>query len=151
VFLEYMLGAIKVDQVINWAGELLTSLDPLSCCPEIISIAELKQIEVTSWKIQPDVLLKEIVEKYYADFKVRSVESDIYAKACLREKCAELLLGKLTQPEFFAVVSNIYEMFKNPLWLGNLYHIASISEIYTNPAVFETELKKEIKKRLTEL
>jgi hypothetical protein len=151
IYLEYVLGALSKNQIIEWAVKLLTSLDPLANNRKLISIAELKSINQNHWKVQPGDLLKEVVEFYFADFRVPSVESEVYARACLREKCVDFLVGTLHRSELFSVVENIHRLFDNPTWIGRLLVFACKSRNHVEWEQFDRCLKNEVKLRLIEL
>jgi hypothetical protein len=151
MYLEYLLGAITENQIVNWATKILISTDPISNSPEVILLAEMKGIGTANWKRNPDDLLKEIVGMYYGDFKVPSIETEIYARSCLRKKCADFLVGALHRSVLFSVVENIHRLFENPFWLGRLWVLACKSIKYEDGENFYLELKEEIKTRLTEL
>jgi hypothetical protein len=151
LYLEYLLEAVSIVQIVEWASRILVSNDPIANSSEIISLAELKGIDSDEWKMQPENLLKQVVQRYYADFNIGSLETEIYARACLREKCSEFLVGVLLQSEFFAILQNIYRLFHNPSWLGQLYVLSLQSSFCTNQEIFDRSLIKEVKMRLTEL
>ena len=151
VYLEFVLGAITKHQIVQWAAQLLTSVDPLCSHPGIIAIAELCVIESIEWNIQPEDVLSEIVSIHFADFKIPSSETESMAQEILREKCAGFLLGTLIQSEFFAVINSIHRYFGSLDWLGQLYFLSKQSRIYAGQENFENDLRNEIKVRLTEL
>jgi hypothetical protein len=151
VYLELLLEAITENQVIEWAAELLTSIDPLSNDSAVISLAGLRGVNIADWTVKPETYLKQIVTLYYADFKVPSVETEIYAKMILREKSAGVFLNKLPHEELFSTVIKIHRLFENPVWLGELYNYACKSSNYTNSENFNYTLITELKVRLTEL
>jgi hypothetical protein len=151
LYLEYLLGAVNVIQIVDWAVQLLTSTDPLSNHLNVISLAELNGTNAVDWNNDPGDTLGAIVKAYYGDFRIPSIETEIYAKACLREICADLLVGKPLQSNFFAVLNNIHRLFDNPAWLGKLYVLCHQSIFCTTQENFECDLKNEIKTRLTQL
>jgi len=151
VYVEFLLGAVSRIQIVEWASRILTSIDPIANSPEIISLAELKGINSDEWKIQPENLLKQVVQRHYADFNVGSLETEIYARSCLRKKCADYLVGVLQHSELFCVVENIHRLFDNPIWLGKLHILACKGCYYTNQDHFSCELINEVKQRLLEL
>jgi hypothetical protein len=151
VYVEFLLEAVSRIQIVEWASRILVSIDPIANSSEIISLAELKGIDSDKWKIQPENLLKQVVQRHYADFNVPSAETEIYARACLREKCVRFLVGKIHKSELFSVVENIHRLFKNPPWLCKLWVLACKSSTNIEGEEFEQCLKNEVKLRLTEL
>jgi hypothetical protein len=151
IYLELLLEAITEYQVIEWAAELLTSIDPLSNDSDVISLAGLRGVNIADWTVKPKTFLRQIVALHYADFRVPSVETEIYAKMILREKSAGVFLNELPQEELFSTVIKIHTLFKNPVWLGKLYIYACKSRNYTNSENFKDMLITELKTRLMEL
>jgi hypothetical protein len=151
IYLEYRLGAVTKNQIVDWAAGILTSTDPIANFPEIIALTELKGIDSDFWKICPETLLRQIVRKYFLDFKVPNVESETFARECLREECAEILKGTPLDLRFFAVVANIHRLFNNPEWLGKLSVLIHQNTFFSSEESFYLAIKEEIKTRLTEL
>ena len=151
VYLEYLLGAVTRNQIVGWAAKLLKSCDQLANDRNLISIAELESVNYSDWTIQPEDLLKEAVAMFYGDFRIPSVETEIYARACLRVKCADFLVGAIHRSELFSVVENIQRLFENPPWLGNLGVLSCKARKHAEGENFNQCLKNEVKARLTEL
>jgi hypothetical protein len=121
ILLEYRIQAITDHQVVDWGCEALLSDDLVSNDIILIQLVELKGIDSTIWKRKPDHYLQKLVEKYYADFKIPSFETELYARRALREKCADYLSGKNKLVEvIFTVAGEITKHFDNPDWVGNL-------------------------------
>jgi hypothetical protein len=148
ILVEYELIAISDEDIVSWAFEALLSGDIVANDICLIQLAELKGIPSSRWEANPGALLRNIVGKYYADFKIPSFETENYAKRALREKCAGYLTGETQYTEaVFTVAGNIEIYFDNPSWLGNVLTFRNYN-IHLNQSV---DFKKEIIRRLQEL
>ena len=152
LYLGFLIGAVSEQEIVEWAEKVLVSDDCLSNNLNVILLAELATMEKIPIQVSPSRLLKEIVDKFFGDFKIPSFETEDYARSVIREKCAGYLVGKIHQPkEILAVAERIGQMFNNPEWLGCLCSINQKYKHCANHKLLETELKNEVKIRLQDL
>ena len=148
ILVEYYINVISDQDIVDWAFDVLLSDDIVSNDICLIKLVELKGIDPTIWGRKPEMYLWNRVDKYYADFKIPSSETEVYAKRALREKCAGYLAGRIKHTEaVFSVAENIANCFDNPSWIGDLL-------VLRNKCIFSDRifaLKREIIQRLQEL
>ena len=80
ILVEYTIGAISNEEVVEWAFGVLTTPDPLARDRCLIELAELKFVDFKTMSKRAETLLESLIDMYYADFRIPSFETENYAK-----------------------------------------------------------------------
>lgn len=149
IYTEFLLSAITEDEIIDWASECLKSDPYIGNDRKLIALAGLRTADDEP---SPRTLLKQIVEKYYADFRFPSFETETYAKNLLRERCVEFLAGHSDDPtELLFLSKRIARVFNNPIWLGRLCNWFNHCQTLSYWTILMPSIRQEIEFRLQEL
>lgn len=123
ILVAYELGAIREDDVVEWAGQQL-ALELDSDVPAVAYLASLDRRQVDEVR----TTLHRVHEAVDPEFTVRSREGEAIARNLLCGLAVRYLTRQIRPYELCRLVTPIEDAYDFPAWLGDLYNACDWTE-----------------------
>jgi hypothetical protein len=122
LFVEFYIGAVEENEIVAWACETISSNSQWANDKLIIEIAGLRP-EISNDRKEVEQLFNKFFALQFPSFQTKTVENENLAKRALKQRCVDLLAGRVNAGKICRMVSPIETAFDYPKWLGNLYNV----------------------------